>query len=189
MLIRDVARQLEELAHVKADRVLVVAGEARRKSRATVRPMRFQETATLRSHDGRLLKPKVVFKGREILYVITLRPLFFRTASAEKRIETILHELFHVSRRFDGTLDPDRRHSSLDAADFERSLRPIVKRYLARCPQDLLDRLGVDGEVLVRHWLEKPPRAFKPGSRQRRRYEDRHTFLGPVRMITRHTRH
>ena len=35
LLIRDIARRLPELAHVRAERVLVVAGEARRRSRAT----------------------------------------------------------------------------------------------------------------------------------------------------------
>jgi hypothetical protein len=189
LLIRDVARRVPEFAHVRADQLLVVAGEARRASRATIRPLRFQDTGRLTSKRGTLRKPRIRFKGHDVLYVITLRPLFFRASTPETRVETVLHELFHVSEAFDGTLDPARRHAALPAEAFDRAFRPIVKRYLASCPDEVLARLAVDGEVLVRQWLEKPPRLLKKGSRQRRSYDDRQTFLGPVRMITRSTRH
>lgn len=184
-LIRDVARRVPEFAHVKADRIVVVAGEARRASRATVRPMRFADGARTK---GTRRKPAMHFRGHDILYVITLRPLFFRTGTAEKRIETVLHELLHLAPAFDGSLDPARRHHS-SGDGFESALRPLVKRYLAECPAEVLDRLAVDGEVLVRQWLEKPPASFKVGAKVRRRYSEEQTFLGPVRMITRTTRH
>src|SRR4051794_10374147 len=109
-VIRDAARRLPELAHVKTDRIVVIAGEARRASRATVRPMRFP--GGRRAKGGRR-KPSMSFRGHDVLYVITLRPLFFRTGTAEKRIETVLHELLHIAREFDGSLDPDRRHATL----------------------------------------------------------------------------
>lgn len=189
LLIRDIAKQMPEFSKVRAENVLVVAGEARRASRATIRPTRFQETGTLRSSDGKLRKPRLSFRGKKILYVLTLRPLFFRTGAAEKRIETVLHELFHLSPAFDGTLAADRRHAAMDAEAFEAALRPIVKRYLAACAQEHIDRFSFNGEVRVRQWLEKPPRALRVESRQRRLYDERQTFLAPVQMITRETRH
>lgn len=189
LLIRDISKNVPEFAQVRAEAVLVVGGEARRASRATIRPTRFQDTGTARSADGRHRKPTVSFRGRKIRYVLTLRPLFFRTGGAEKRIETILHELFHLSPEFDGTLDPNRRHSVLNAEAFEAALRPIVKRYLAVCPQEHIDRFSFNGEVRVRQWLEKPPRMIRIGSRQRKLYDERQTFLAPVRMFTRETRH
>lgn len=189
LLIREIARRLPEFSKVRSENILVIAGEARRASRATIRPTRFQDTATLRSKDGRLRKPRLTFRGRKILYVLTLRPLFFRTGGVEKRIETIIHELFHLSPAFDGTLASERRHAVMDAAAFEAALRPLVKRFLAECPQEHLDRFAFNGEVRVRHWLEKPPRALRLGSRQRRHYDEKQTFLAPVRMITRSTRH
>lgn len=189
LLIRDVARHLPEFAHVRAESVLVVAGEARRASRATIRPTRFADTATLRSKDGRHRKPRLSFRGRKILYVLTLRPLFFRTGGAEKRIETIIHELFHTSTRFDGTLAEERRHAVMGAEEFEAALRPLVRRFIAACPQEHIDRFAFDGEVRVRQWLEKPPRLMRIATAQRRHYDERHTFLGPVRMFTRQTRH
>jgi predicted metallopeptidase len=189
LLIRDISRQLPEFSHVRSDRILVVAGEARRASRATIRPMRFPETGARHSKHKQLWKPRVTFRGQPILYVITLRPLFFRNSSVDQRIETILHELFHLSQTFNGTLDPQRRHSVLNRTAFSNALRPLIRRYLALCPEELRDRLAFNGEVRVRQWLEKPPRTYRRGSRQRRVYDETQTFLGPVRMITRTTRH
>jgi hypothetical protein len=188
LLIRDIARRVPELAHVRADRVLVVAGEARRASRATIRPLRFPG-GLARKPGSELRKPRVRFRGRKILYVITLRPLFFRASTAEQRIETVIHELFHTAAEFDGSLDPARRHQALKGSAFESSLRPLVKRYLAKCSAKSIARVSMNGEVLVRQWLERPPTSYRPGVRVRRRYDESQTFLGPVRMITRQTRH
>jgi len=188
LLIRDIARRLPELAHVRAERVLVVAGEARRASRATIRPMRFPN-GTLRSDSGKRRKPAMRFRGRNILYVITLRPLFFRSSTPEKRVETIIHELFHAAPAFDGTLDPTHRHAVLGGPAFEKALRPLVKRYLAACSPDMLASISFNAEVCVRQWLEKPPNTFAPGRAVRRSYDESQTFLGPVRMLTRHLRH
>jgi len=185
-LIRDMAGVLPELAHVRADRVLVVSGEARRNSRATIRPLRFPDGGT---RAGRRRKPAVRFKGKQVLYLLTLRPLFFRSSTAEKRVETILHELFHASPRFDGTLDPARRHREMPGDDFEKALRPLVKRYLARCDAALLELLRANTDVLARQWLEKPAASYALNTRHRTRFADAQTFLGPVRMVTRATRH
>jgi predicted metallopeptidase len=189
LLIRDIARRIPELSHVRADRVLVVAGEARRASRATIRPMRVADTGKLRSRTGTRRKPRVTFRGHPILYVMTMRPLFFRNSTPEARVESVIHELFHVSPKFDGTLASDRRHAVLGRAPFEKALRPLVKGYLADCQESLLARLSVNGDVLMRQWLERPPNTYRAGSRQRRTYSEAQTFLGPVRMITRHVRH
>jgi hypothetical protein len=120
-----------------------------------------------------------------VLYVITLRPKFFRHSTPEARVETLLHELFHISTRFDGTLHRGRRHSVLKGDLFARRLRPLVRRYLAQMAPELLEALAFDGEVLARQWLEKPtalPRGKKGSARKL--YSDKQLFLGPVEMIT-----
>ena len=86
-LVRDVTVRVPELSHVRASRVLVVAGEARRSSRATIRPA--HGAATAKVGRGR---PVIRVKGRRVLYVITLRPLWFLASTPEERIATILHE-------------------------------------------------------------------------------------------------
>lgn len=176
-LVEDAARRLPEFAHINASRILIVAGEARRASWATIRPL-----GPVARPSG---KPVVRVKGKQMLYVITLRPRFFRAAGPEKRIETILHELFHISKRFDGTLHSGRRHSKLKTS-FDKRLGPLVARYLEAMPAELLHAFSTHGLVLARQWLEKPGPSVKRGrSPGRRVYTEKHLFLGPVQMITR----
>lgn len=176
-LIRDAARKLPELAHVRASRILVVAGEARRASRATIRPLGSKRRR------ARGPRPRVMLRGRRMLYIITLRPMFFRSSTAEARVETLLHELFHISGRFDGTLHRGRRHSLLPGKRFSALLGPLVERYLAAIQPEILEALGRRGEVRVRQWLEKPPIRGSPRSRGRLIYTEDQLFLGPVMML------
>ncbi|MBI5544791.1 MAG: hypothetical protein HY901_12955 [Deltaproteobacteria bacterium] len=176
-VVQDVSRKLPEFAHLKASRILVVAGEARRASWATIRPLGPVGRAPAR--------PVVRVKGRQMLYVITLRPRFFRVAGFEKRVETILHELFHISKRFDGTLHSGRRHSKLHA-DFDKRLEPLVKRYLQQMAPELRAALSAHGLVIARQWLEKPGSSAVRGRVVGRRvYTEKHLFLGPVQMLSR----
>ncbi|HEX4382063.1 MAG TPA: putative metallopeptidase [Myxococcales bacterium] len=159
------AKKLPELSHIKAARILFIAGEARRGSRATIKP---------------LGSAQVSLKGRKVLYCVTLRPLFFRASSPEQRVETLLHELLHVSDVFDGELHHGRRHAAMPQGKFKALLKPLVKRYLSTGDPALLSGLGHDGEVVARQWLERP--AGKAGKQQP--YDEKHLFLGPVQMIT-----
>jgi hypothetical protein len=180
-LIRDVAARLPEFSHVKASRIMVVSGEARRASRGSIKPLALQRG--LRGTGKQ--KPAVRIKGRRMLYCITLRPLFFRSSTPQARIGTILHELYHISPRFDGTLDETRRHANL-GNEFPTKLRPLVRRYLRHCPPELWQAFAYDGEVLVHQWLERPSASYAPGKpRMRRVYTEAQLFLGRMRIITR----
>jgi len=177
-LVRDAAARLPELAHVRASRVLVVAGEARRASRATIRP------ASPLARRGAAPRPAIEVKGRTILYVITLRPLWFMGSTPEERIATVLHELYHASRRFDGTLHRGRRHAALPKAPYDRKIRALLGRYLALAPPELVAPFAASGTVRARMWLERPAGSRANGSRARRLYTERQLFYGPVRMVT-----
>ncbi len=182
-LIRDIAAKLPEFSHLKPGRILVVAGEARRASRGTVKPLCFRGGKST-DRTGRR-KPVIRIRGRRMLYCITLRPLFFRGSTPQARVETILHELFHMSRRFDGTLHAGRRHAVL-GKDFSRKLRPLVRRYLKACPPELLAELAHTGEVRVLQWLERPGPAYRPGTHRRVRkvYTEDQLYYGIARMVT-----
>jgi predicted metallopeptidase len=173
-LIRDAAARLPELAHVSASQVLVVAGEARRASRATIRPA---------VADARLPgRPRIVLRGREIRYVITLRPLWFLDSTPAERVETILHELWHASTRFDGALHRGRRHAALPRAAFRRRVRALAARYAAVAPAELLVPFGHQGLARARMWLERPAAGGRDGEPTRRLYTERQLFYGLVRM-------
>lgn len=181
-LIRDIAARMPEFSHVRASRILVIAGEARRASRGTVKPLCFRG-GRCTDRSGRR-KPIIRLRGRRMLYCITLRPLFFRASTPRSRIETVMHELFHMSRRFDGTLHAGRRHSVL-GREFYRRLKPLVRRYLKQCPPELLTAFGYTGELRVLQWLERPGPASVPGTpRVRKVYTEEQLYYGITRMVT-----
>jgi predicted metallopeptidase len=179
--MRDLSTRSPEFSHLVPARVLVVAGEARRASRGSVKPLAFAR-AKSRDHSG-VRKPVVRVEGRRMLYCVTLRPLFFRDSRPEQRVETLLHELYHVSRAFDGTLDPTRRHARL-GRKFSRKFRPLVRRYLRDCPPDVLAPFAHHGPVRVLAWLERPPATHARG-RSRRVYTEEQLYTVTVHMLTR----
>jgi predicted metallopeptidase len=152
-----VAHRLPELAHVRASCVLVVAGEARGTSRASIRP------GNIGPARGGTRRRFIRVRGRRILYVVTLRPLWFAASTPEERVATILHELYHASTRFDGTLHRGRRHQRLPRAAYDRTVRALLGRYLARAPEEVLAPFAREGEVKVRMWLRLPPRGARRG--------------------------
>lgn len=184
-LVRDLTTRLPELAHVRASRILVVAGEARRASRATIRPAHWGETRG-RAGTGARRKPLIRVNGRKILYVITLRPLWFLRSTPRERIATIVHELYHVSTRFDGTLHRGRRHSELPVATYERRVNALVERYLAEAPPEMVTPFASHGLVRARMWLERPAASYHEDRyRGRRVYTEAQLFLGVVEMVSR----
>ncbi len=183
-ILEDIALRVPEFRHIEPDRVIITGGQARKKSRATMRPYAFAETGTRKSENGRLYKPIVKIRGRRIRYEITLRPLFFMRSSKRARLHTLFHELFHISERFDGTLERARRHDSLPRREFDKVLGPILRRYERVAPASVWSVLGHDGEVLIWQWLERPPSRYRPGSQVKRRYTELDLFLGPVVMVT-----
>ena len=180
-LIRDVVKRLPEFAHIRPSRILVVAGEARRASRATIRPAHFKETRE-RTRVGGQRKPLIRVKGRKILYVITLRPLWFVGSTAEQRVTTVFHELYHVSARFDGTLHRGRRHSVLPRPAYDRRIRRLLDRYLEEAP-DALDPFRREGLVTARMWLERPSHWYDDDEYGGRRvYSEEQLFYGVMPM-------
>jgi hypothetical protein len=183
-MLEDIAQRVPEFAYIEPQRILITAGQARKKSRATTRPFSFGETGTRKSENGKLYKPIVKWHGRRVRYEITLRPLFFMRSSAAQRLRTIFHELYHLSQQFDGTLDASRRHDVLPRGDFDRLLRPMIRRYEKLAPAWVNALLAHNGEVLILQWLERPPHRYRPGAAVKRRYTHDDLFLGPVLMLT-----
>jgi hypothetical protein len=177
-LVRDVAKRVPELSHVRASRILVVAGEARRASRATIR----SASPDARRREG-ACKPEIRVNGWKILYVVTLRPLWFVGSTPEQRIATVLHELYHASVRFDGTLHRGRRHTVLPRSAYDAKIRRLRDRYLARAPAAIVEPFAHEGIVRARMWLERPSAWVDDGERRTRRaYDERQLFLGLMPM-------
>ena len=180
-LMRDLSTRSPEFSHLVPARVLVVAGEARRASRGSVKPLAFAR-ARSRDHSG-VRKPVVRVDGRRMLYCVTLRPLFFRDSRPAQRIETLLHELYHVSPVFDGTLDPARRHARL-GRKFSRRFRPLEPGEDAHRPVVSERREHLRRTVAQVPADERPPATHARG-RSRRVYTEEQLYTVTVQMLTR----
>ena len=174
---------MPEFSHLEPSRILVVAGEARRASHATVKPLAYDK-GNRTNFLGRS-KPLVKMHGKRMLYCVTLRPLFFRRSRPRERVATLLHELFHISPIFDGTLDASRRHSTMGKR-FAIKFRPLERRLWRSLPADILAPFAYDEEVRIFQWLERPSAWMAGGKASARRiYTEAHLFTGVVRMKTR----
>lgn len=181
-LLEHACGTIEGFGHIRPEQLLVVAGEARRASRGTIKPLTFAG-GKRKDKLGRR-KPVVRVGGVRMLYCITLRPLFFRDSTPHARVGTLLHELFHIATAFDGTLHPARRHAKLGKR-FGGLLRPIVKRYLETIPPELLAPFAFRGEVEILQWLERPGPAVGPGERLKRSvYTEAQLYMGAELMVT-----
>lgn len=97
----------------------------------------------------------------------------------------MLHELYHASTRFDGTLHRGRRHERLPQSTYARRMDELVARYLAVAPEELLVPFAARGLVRARMWLERPSAHRGEAQANRRIYTERQLFYGVVRMVTR----
>lgn len=182
-LLLHVRDHVEGFSHLRPHQILVVAGEARRASRATIKPLTFAGGKLLDATGRR--KPEVRIDGWQMRYCITLRPLFFRNSTPQARIGTLLHELFHIGPTFDGTLDPQRRHDHLGPR-FGVLFRPVLASCLETLPEALLLPFAHHGEVSVRQWVERPGASVSRSARlERSLYTEAQLYRARVFQVTR----
>ncbi|MBM4042800.1 MAG: hypothetical protein FJ290_30295 [Planctomycetes bacterium] len=139
-LMIDVAATCDELRHVDMTRVAVAFSQARYSSlggvQATIRPLRFP-------HGGRVLEranaawemPHVVIGGVEILYVVEYRLPRFLLVPFDEKLGTVVHEMYHISPKFDGTLRRfagGKPHHTGSRDRYNAVMADIARRYLAR---------------------------------------------------------
>jgi predicted metallopeptidase len=104
------ANRHPELGHVDVSRVAVSFCQARRNSRhglyATLTPLRFAGGRTHSVRDGTTWSVQRLFddSGREFLYVLSFYLPRFLDLPLRDKLTTIVHELWHISPRFDGDL-------------------------------------------------------------------------------------
>lgn len=161
---------------------MFVAGAARLRSKASIRPLTFG--ARQLSADGRYSKPLIHRRGIAMLYEICLRPAFFLRANGRDRLELLVHELLHVSHEFDGTLDRNRRHSRLPQNEFAELARPIADEVTRSAPRSI-EFLSHRGEARLAAWLHRPPSLILEGaraSRTVREYDENDMYEAIVEM-------
>jgi hypothetical protein len=180
-LIGEVVGTLEEFRHFDAKRIRVSASFNRSRNRggvlAYVVPLRYRDgvPVELRRQGRRLYHwamPPQSVEGLEILYYMYfMLPRFFSLSLREK-METVVHELYHISPAFNGDLRRFEGRSKLHGChkEFDKKVRDLTDLFLAttrhpelfdflRCgPYTLRLRYGV---VRAQHFPEPKPKLLK----------------------------
>jgi len=170
-LLASVAQTVPGLGHVEPRRLLLMAGQARGGARASIRSLVTRAAVT-----------RVVIDGQHRLYEINLRPLWFRASTLERRLEALLHELWHTHQRFDGRLDRRNLHPPGQRQRRSPEVAALLRTALDRLDPELLAPLGHHGEVLMPAWLQRP--VLTGEAPPRARYSNKDIYLQPVTLIT-----
>lgn len=109
VLVHLLSQRLPALAHIDGGRVLHGVVQARSRSRYGV----FAQCHALRFKHGqrelvrgrwRWVWPEIKVRGREMLYYITYFLPRFLDQPPRERLHTLIHELYHISPKFNGDL-------------------------------------------------------------------------------------
>jgi hypothetical protein len=175
-LIADLAAAYpKELGHLDPRSILVIAGAARGEARASIRPLTFGGRPPRRVL-GDYQKPRIEVGGHEILYELCLRPRYFLGSTAEERLLIFLHELWHISPRFDGSLAEERRHRVAGERE-AATIEGLARAFSPSGPAATV--LSHQGELRVLAWLSRPPSRL-PKNRALRSYHDADLYEGRV---------
>jgi len=156
-LADDLCRRLPELAHIDPQRLVFGLVRSRAAGAhgvyARIAPLRFAGgAAELVRRRGRHLEiwrqPTLLHEGREILYLLHFFVPRFLRLPLERKLATVVHELYHISEACDGDIRrfPGRNfaHGASRSA-FNRIVERMVARYLASdVAPDLLAFLQLD---------------------------------------------
>ena len=146
------SRAVPALKSVDPQKILFVFNPALKSARARILPLRFDSTGLSQTRDLSRRRPSVKFGGVSILYVIEYSRAFLRS-DPESKLDTVLHELLHVSPFFNGTLSRSMRHSKADDYEFQTVARAARATYISAHgePQKILD---LSGECILLKWRE-----------------------------------
>ncbi len=151
-LAADLCARVPQFSHIDTGRVLFALSRSRAEGThgtyARIAPLRFAEghdeyTRRRRGMLETFRMPALRHEGRDILYVVYLMvPRFLRLTAAQK-LNTLAHELYHISERFDGDLRrfPGRNfaHGASRAA-YNRRIEGLIETYRASSPDPALQQ-------------------------------------------------
>jgi predicted metallopeptidase len=143
-LCDDISARLPQFSHVRMDQVAVTFAQARSKVahglQAKLTPLRFENGELITRRRGRQWTIQRWFAGeRELLYILTFYlPRFLEHSFREKMI-TVMHELYHISPKFDGDIRRLEGHyhvHSHSQKEYDREMERFVDQYLALNPPE-----------------------------------------------------
>lgn len=147
-LCGDISDRVPEFHHVRMEQIAVTFAQARSRVsyglQAKLTPLRFEDGALTTNRRGRTYTIQRWYAGEsEMLYILTFYlPRFLEQTFREKLI-TVMHELYHISPRFDGDIRRLAGHyhvHSHSQKEYDRHMGVLVDRYLAQRPPTNLYR-------------------------------------------------
>ena len=161
-LCADFVVRLPELSHVDLSRVVISFSQARKRVShglwASLTPMRFEGGSRTTVRGGRTWTVRQILgpDGREVLYLLTFYLPRFLDQSLDEKLNTIVHELWHISPYFDGDL---RRHAGRCYAhgnsqrEYDEAMERLVQKWRSFDPPELVfEFLRSDFDALVHRW-------------------------------------
>ena len=106
----DMVSRVPELGHIDLARVMMACSQTRNGAAhgvlATMTPLRFADGAKTTVRRGRIYKAQRLLdaQGREMLYILTCFLPRFMNYSLREKVQTLLHELWHIGPTFNGDL-------------------------------------------------------------------------------------
>ncbi|HOF88551.1 MAG TPA: hypothetical protein PLZ36_10670 [Armatimonadota bacterium] len=157
-VVADLCGRLPAFAHIDPRRLLLCAARARRDGAggtyARIIPLRFPDGTPFRTHNGqRYALPQIPTEHGDVLYLIYVYLPRFFAQPLERRVLTLIHELYHIAPAFDGTIRKcgARAHGG-SRASFNARLEPLVEAYLAGDNIPARDILAADFADLARRY-------------------------------------
>lgn len=161
-LATDVSRRVALLSHIDTTRVAFSWSQTRKAVAhgiyATLTPLRFRGGALAQRRRGQtwVTQRVVDHAGRDYLYLMTFYLPRFLNCPAQEKLETLVHEMWHVGPQFDGDL---RRHAGRcyahgpSKAAFDAKVASLTREYLDTSPrQELMEFLRHDHRGLCERY-------------------------------------
>jgi predicted metallopeptidase len=159
-LCADICARLEELSHVDVGRVAIRFCQARKRVahglQATLTPLRFAGGRLSDRRGGRVWTVQRLYAApdREMLYLLSFYLPRFLDRPPDDKLATVMHELWHISPRFDGDLrrHPGRcyAHSHSQKA-YDARMHALARKWLSLDPApETYDFLRFDFRQLER---------------------------------------
>jgi len=173
-VLSHLVQHIPELSHCDSQRILITLGQAKDKSRASIRGFYH--------HTKQHQKPMVFFRRVRMRYEIVLRPLFFLKSTPKQRLQTLIHELYHCTHSFDGTLAIERRHGCMHKDTFKVAIQQLLTHYSKDMPTWVIQALSGSQEVAMLQWIHRPPNlCLSPSNRKMYNHQD--LFLGSIMLL------
>jgi len=155
LLVHLLVRRVPALAHIRPGQLIHGISQARTRSRygvyAQCHALRFRHGAREhKTRDGHAWQwPIVRVGGQEILYYITYFLPRFLDQPPHERLHTLLHELHHISPRFNGDLRRFPGRNTFHGAEFDASVERLVHASLPEIEPGRFPFLNLTFDELV----------------------------------------